>query len=138
MSQTLMQRQQQTADSVGLPLSWYFDPDILEIERQTLFAAGPTYSGHQSLAKHDGDYFTLGGQQCGKVLVRNCGRPQLVSNICRHRQAEMLTGSGHVKNIVCPVHNWAYDLDGCQVAAPHFEQNPCLDLDRHELTEWNG
>jgi choline monooxygenase len=138
MSQTLASRQQHTAESVGLPISWYFDPDILEIERQALFAAGPTYSGHQSLVKSDGDYCTLGGLQSGKLLVRNNGRPQLVSNVCRHRQSQMLTGAGHAKNIVCPVHNWAYDLDGCQVAAPHFEKNPCLDLERTELAEWNG
>src|SRR4051794_19757536 len=138
MSQTLSTRQPQTADSVGLPISWYFDPEILEIERQALFSAGPTYSGHQSLVTTDGDYFTLGGQQSGKLLVRKNGRPQLVSNVCRHRQSQMLTGSGHAKNIVCPTHNWAYDLDGCQIAAPHFEKNPCLDLERTELAEWNG
>ena len=80
----------------------------------------------------------LGGQQAGKLLVRHNGRPQLVSNVCRHRQAQMLTGCGHVKNIVCPLHNWAYDLNGRQVAAPHFEENPCLDLERTELREWNG
>lgn len=50
----------------------------------------------------------------------------------------MLTGNGQVKNIVCPVHNWAYDLDGRQLAAPHFNQNPCLDLARTELADWNG
>ncbi len=138
MSQALSIRQPQTADSVGLPISWYFDPEILEIERQALFAAGPTYSGHQSLVKSDGDYLTLGSLQSGKLLVRNNGRPQIVSNVCRHRQSQMLTGAGHAKNIVCPVHNWAYDLDGCQVAAPHFEKNPCLDLERTELAEWNG
>ena len=59
-----------------------------------LFAAGPTYSGHKSLVKTDGDYFTLGGLQAGKLLVRNNGRPQLVSNVCRHRQSQMLTGCG--------------------------------------------
>jgi len=138
MSQTLAGRPQHTAESVGLPISWYFDPEILEIERQVLFAAGPTYSGHRSLVKADGDYYTLGGLQSGKLLVQMGGRPQLVSNVCRHRQSQMLTGSGHAKNIVCPVHNWAYDLDGCQVAAPHFEKNPCLDLERTELAEWNG
>jgi phenylpropionate dioxygenase-like ring-hydroxylating dioxygenase large terminal subunit len=138
MSQTLASRQQQTVDSTGLPTSWYFDAEILEIERQALFAAGPTYSGHRSLVKADGDYYTLGGLQSGKLLVQNNGRPQLISNVCRHRQAQMFTDSGHAKNIVCPVHNWAYDLDGCQIAAPHFEKNPCLDLDRTELAEWNG
>lgn len=138
MSRTLSERQLHTTDSVGLPLSWYFDPEIFEIERQHLFGAGPQYSGHVSMVKKDGDYFALGGNQTGKLLVRNNGRPHLVSNVCRHRQAEMLTGSGHAKNIVCPLHNWAYDLNGCQVAAPHFEKNPCLDLERTELAEWNG
>jgi phenylpropionate dioxygenase-like ring-hydroxylating dioxygenase large terminal subunit len=138
MSQTLSNHQQQTAAAVGLPVSWYFDPDILEIERQGLFPAGPKYAGHTSLVRNDGDYIALGGQQEGKLLVRSAGRPQLVSNVCRHRQSKMLTGAGHAKNIVCPVHNWAYDLDGRQLAAPHFEKNPCLDLDRTELAEWNG
>src|SRR3954463_15045165 len=100
MSQTLASRQQHTAESVGLPISWYFDPDILEIERHALFAAGPTYSGHQSLVKSDGDYFTLGGLQSGKLLVRNNDRLQLISNVCRHRQSQMFTGSGRAKNIV--------------------------------------
>src|SRR3954468_5266565 len=130
MSQTLVERCQQTGSSLGLPISWYFDPDVLDIERQALFAAGPTFAGHRSLVKEDGDYVALGGQQAGKLLVRSGGRPQLVSNVCRHRQAEMLAGKGRAKNIVCPVHNWAYDLDGRQLAAPHFEQNPCLDLER--------
>ncbi len=139
MSRTLPDRQLHTStDAVGLPISWYFDPEILEIERRALFGAGPKYSGHVSMVKNDGDYFTLGGQQKGKLLVKNQGRPQLVSNVCRHRQAEMLTGSGHAKSIVCPIHNWAYDLNGCQVAAPHFGKNPCLDLERTELAEWNG
>lgn len=137
MSQSTFSREVQS-DSVGLPVSWYFDPEILKIERQHLFAPGPKYGGHTSLVRKDGDYFTLGGQQTGKLLVRSNGQPHLVSNSCRHRQAEMLTGCGNTKNIVCPVHNWAYDLDGRQLAAPHFKENPCLDLERTALTEWNG
>ena len=45
-------------------------------------------------------------------LVRNGERIELLSNICRHRQAIMLTASGNVQNIVCPVHRWTYDLSG--------------------------
>ncbi len=127
-----------TQSAAGLPISWYFDPEILEIERRELFAAGPTYSGHVSLVRDDGDYMALGGQQEGKLLVRHNGQAQLVSNICRHRQAQMLCGAGHVKHIVCPVHNWAYDLSGKQVAAPHFENNPRRDLECEPVTEWNG
>ena len=125
--------------AVGLPISWYFDPEILEIERQRVVCRRADVRRPRCRScTHDGDYCALGGQQAGKLLVRHNGRPQLVSNVCRHRQAQMLTGCGHAKNIVCPVHNWAYDLDGRQVAAPHFAENPCLDLERTELTEWNG
>jgi len=138
MSQTLIAEKPKIEAAVGLPVSWYFDPDVLEIERRGLFAAGPTYAGHAALVPRDGDYVALGGRQAGKLLVRHNGRAQLVSNVCRHRQAQMLTGSGRAKNIVCPVHNWAYDLDGRQIAAPQFAENPCLDLERTQLAEWNG
>jgi choline monooxygenase len=138
MSQAFVDRDTSTDSAVGLPVSWYFDPEILEMERRELFGAGPTYAAHVSQLKNDGDYTVLGGQQQGRVAVRHEGRVQLLSNICRHRQAELLSGCGHAKNIVCPIHNWAYDLDGCQLAAPHFRENPGLDLDRAELIEWNG
>jgi phenylpropionate dioxygenase-like ring-hydroxylating dioxygenase large terminal subunit len=138
MSRTLTSKNVDSGSAIGLPVSWYFDPDILEIERRELFAAGPRYAGHAGLVCEEGEYRVLGGQQAGNLLVRHNGRTQLVSNVCRHRQAQMLTGTGHVKNIVCPVHNWAYDLDGRQLAAPHFDEKPCLDLERTELRDWNG
>ena len=121
--------------AVGLPVSWYFDPAVLEIERRELFEAGPTYAGHVSMVPEEGDYVALGGQQAGRMLVRHNGQVHLLSNVCRHRQAQLVSGSGRAKNIVCPIHNWAYDLDGCQIAAPHFAENPCLDLPRTELTD---
>jgi choline monooxygenase len=138
MSHTATSFQNSVDSERGLPISWYFDPEILEIERQHLFAAGPKYSGHSSLVRNDGDYYVLCGQQAGNILVRHNGQPHLLSNTCRHRQAQLLTGCGHAKNIVCPIHNWAYDLNGHQIAAPHFDENPCLDLPRTPLTEWNG
>ena len=60
-----------SATAVGLPISWYFDPEILEIERRELFAAGPNYAGHQCLVPRDGDFAVRGGPQTGRVLVRN-------------------------------------------------------------------
>ena len=118
MSRATIARHAEKSTSVGLPLSWYFDPEILEIERQMLFGAGPTYAGHQCLVPNNGDFAVRGGPQAGRVLVRKQGEAQLLSNVCRHRQAELLTGCGHAKLIVCPIHIWAYDLNGCLVAAP--------------------
>jgi phenylpropionate dioxygenase-like ring-hydroxylating dioxygenase large terminal subunit len=138
MPPTLGAREQDAAVGVGLPISWYFDPEVLEIERRALFAAGPTYAGHQCLVPRDGDYAVRGGQQAGRVLVRHLGEVHLLSNVCRHRQAQLLTDCGHAKHIVCPIHNWAYDLDGCQIAAPHFGENPRIDLPRIDVADWNG
>jgi choline monooxygenase len=138
MSPTTITRKAESTTTVGLPISWYFDPAILQIEREHLFATGPNYAGHQCMVPRDGDYAVRGGPQAGRVLVRNNGAPQLVSNVCRHRQAQLLTGCGHAKHIVCPIHNWAYDLDGCQVAAPFMGEKPHLDLERTEVADWNG
>ena len=34
-----------------LPLSWYFDPVIADIEQRTLFDDGPRYIGHSSWSR---------------------------------------------------------------------------------------
>lgn len=124
--------------ALGLPPSWYLDPEIYERERRELFDAGPRYVGRTAMVPRDGDYAALEGASAGLLLVRRHGRVGLVSNVCRHRQALMLHGRGNAKRIVCPIHNWTYELDGRQTAAPHFEQNPCLDLPTYDAAEWRG
>ena len=32
------------------PMSWYFDPKVLEVEQRLLFGQGPNYVGHELLA----------------------------------------------------------------------------------------
>jgi phenylpropionate dioxygenase-like ring-hydroxylating dioxygenase large terminal subunit len=61
-----------------------------------------------------------------------------MSNVCRHRQAIMVQGSGTARNIVCPIHRWTYDNAGVLIGAPHFPANPCLNLDKRNLETWNG
>lgn len=140
MSQTLTRHRNPTAPqaALGLPVSWYFDPEIWEVERRKLFDRGHNYVGHVSMVPSEGDYIALGAGNDGWLLTRSGGEVRAVSNVCRHRQARMLDGRGTAKRIVCPVHNWAYDCQGHQVAAPHFDEIPCLNLPTRELTEWNG
>ncbi len=127
-----------TRTPTQLPVSWYFDPVIAEIERRTLFDSGPCYMGHELMVPHVGDYYALDWMGNGKVLVRNDSGPELLSNVCRHRQAIILKGRGNTRNLVCQVHGWTYDLQGKLLGAPQFPDNPCLDLPRTQLTSWNG
>jgi choline monooxygenase len=122
-----------------LPVSWYFDPEIFALEKQLLFDAGPNYAGHELMVPEVGDWQTLGWMDHAKMLVRhdNAGI-ELLTNVCRHRQAIMLQGRGHAENIVCPLHRWTYDLKGELLGAPHFPENPCVKLRSTPLTSWNG
>jgi phenylpropionate dioxygenase-like ring-hydroxylating dioxygenase large terminal subunit len=121
-----------------LPVSWYFDPDLFARERRALFDAGPGYVGHQLMVPETGDYRVLDWRGNGQALVRNPAGIELLSNICRHRQAIMLKGKGNTKNIVCPLHRWTYGLDGALLGAPHFPDTPCLSLGKSPLQNWNG
>ena len=121
-----------------LPVAWYLDPDILDLEKRLLFDAGPGYIGHEIMVPNVGDYYVPEWMSHAKMLVRNQDGIELLSNVCRHRQSLLLKGRGNTRNIVCPIHRWTYDLTGKLLGAPHFAQNPCLNLDNTSLQNWNG
>src|SRR5687768_17490432 len=121
-----------------LPVDWYMDPRILEIEKHFLFDHGPRYVGHEIMVPNVGDYYVPEWMGNAKMLIRNHNGIELLSNVCRHRQSLLLHGQGNTRNIVCPVHRWTYDLDGKLLGAPHFPKNPCLNLRSTPLQNWNG
>jgi len=124
--------------SVQLPIDWYLDPGMLEVEKKVLFDQGPGYIGHEVMVPEIGDYYVLEWLKSAKVLVRNERGIELISNICRHRQARILEGRGNARSIVCPLHRWTYALDGTLLGAPHFERNPCIHLNKTPLQSWHG
>jgi phenylpropionate dioxygenase-like ring-hydroxylating dioxygenase large terminal subunit len=121
-----------------LPVSWYFDPEIFAQERKLLFDAGANYVGHELMVPKPGDWHSLAWMDHAKLLVRNASGVELLSNVCRHRQAIMLQGRGNAENIVCPVHRWTYDLKGELLGAPHFAESPCIKLRSTPLQSWRG
>ncbi len=138
--------------STQLPVSSYFDEALYQREMTTLFQRGPRYVGHALSVPNVGDYATLPQEGEGRALVRTPGGIELISNVCRHRQALMLRGRGSVNhtgagtaggNIVCPLHRWTYSGSGPSpvgtlIGAPHFDSDPCLNLNNYKLREWNG
>ncbi|WP_184709056.1 aromatic ring-hydroxylating oxygenase subunit alpha [Comamonas odontotermitis] len=145
MSDLSLQLQQAASQ---LPVSSYFDQALFEREMQTIFQHGPKYVGHQLAIPEIGDYYALPHEKEGRALVRSAsGQAELISNVCRHRQAVMLKGRGSLHhqqkgsaggNIVCPLHRWTYSPSGELLGAPHFAQDPCLNLNNYRLREWNG
>ena len=144
MSDLSLQLQQAQAQ---LPVTSYSDEALFQRELETIFQSGPLYVGHQLAVPEAGDYFVLPQESGGRVLVRSHDGVELLSNVCRHRQAIILKDKGSLKtqaqssgggNIVCPLHRWTYSPKGELLGAPHFAQDPCLNLQRYPLREWNG
>ena len=150
MSDLSLQLQQAASQ---LPVSSYFDEALFQRELASIFQQGPRYVGHTNAVPNVGDYHALPQEGEGRALVRTEQGVELVSNICRHRQAVMLKGRGNLGqnragsaggNIVCPLHRWTYSGGsklgqlGELIGAPHFAQDPCLNLQRYPLREWNG
>ncbi len=121
-----------------LPVSAYFDEKVFELEKRLLFDGGPCYVGHELMVPDTGSYRSLEWLDHSKLLMRTDQGVHLMSNVCRHRQAIMLEGSGKTDHVVCPVHRWTYDQQGSLLGAPHFPSNPCLNLKRDNLESWQG
>ncbi len=131
-----------------LPVSSYFDDALYQREIAALFKNGPRYVGHQLAVPQVGDFYTLPQESGGRALVHTPTGIELISNVCRHRQALILQGRGTLPaqaggNIVCPLHRWTYSASGAQpagtlIGAPHFAKDPCLNLHNYPLAQWNG
>lgn len=136
-----------------LPVSAYFDPARFAREQERIFKQSSLYVGNEKLVPESGDWRTLVQEKNGRALVHGPQGIELISNVCRHRQALMLGGatgnvashqhaSGNLRdqggNIVCPLHRWTYDPRGQLLGAPQFDQNPCMDLQRFTLKNCHG
>ncbi len=121
-----------------IPIKYYFDDELLKKEKEKIFSAAPKYVGHELTIPNIGDFNTVYWEKEGRILIRNKHGIELISNVCRHRQAKILSGRGNINNIVCPIHGWTYDLRGKLIGAPNFKKIPCLSLSDTPLSNWNG
>ena len=147
MSDLSLQLQQAASQ---LSVSSYFDPALFSREMEQIYQRGPRYLGHELAVPEVGDYYALPQEGEGRALVRTPQGVELISNVCRHRQAVMLRGRGSVRtapasggNIVCPLHRWTYSAGqeapaGTLLGAPHFQTDPCLNLRNYPVQTWNG
>jgi phenylpropionate dioxygenase-like ring-hydroxylating dioxygenase large terminal subunit len=120
----------------GLPWWVYFNPELLEIEKEELFRRCWQLVGHVSDIPEAGDYMTLDVVGERALVIR--GRDGVVRgfhNVCRHRGSRVVKAErGHCHAaIVCPFHGWSYNLDGQLRGVPKPRSLPKLDPVEHGL-----
>ncbi len=101
---------------------FYTSPRLLELEEE-LFRREWMCLGRAEEVSSPGDFFTtsLLGEEL--LVCRNKQNEVVVlSNVCRHRNSLLATGSGNKHRFSCPYHAWTYTNDGALVGAPHMDR----------------
>jgi phenylpropionate dioxygenase-like ring-hydroxylating dioxygenase large terminal subunit len=104
-------------------VSSYISDDRLRSERALLFRREPLFLGLSHDAGAPGDYFTHTDSGVPILVVRaRSGELRAFLALCRHRGAQVVSGSGKTSGrFSCPYHGWTYADDGRLVAQPCAE-----------------
>ena len=104
-----------------VPYWVYSDPDLYALEQQRIFQ-GPNWSyvALEAEIPNPGDFKrTFVGDKSVVVIRAKDGGVTVVENRCAHRGLQFCqTHLGHADEIMCPYHQWTYDLDGNCTAVP--------------------
>ncbi|MGZ3790503.1 MAG: aromatic ring-hydroxylating oxygenase subunit alpha [Bacteriovorax sp.] len=105
----------------GIPIQNYFDEAIYKKEMDCFFKNSSQYIGAVSMLKNEGDFRVVERLNDTKILTKKNGQINLIENVCSHRQAKMIEGSGNSQHITCPLHCWSYDGEGNCTNTPMFD-----------------
>ena len=97
-----------------LPQPFYSDPEFFKIDMELIWYRDWLFVGHTCEVAKAGQYFTVQVGDYPVVVVRDReGVVRAFHNSCRHRGSRVCKGAkGTAAKMVCPYHQWTYDLDG--------------------------
>lgn len=107
----------------SLPQSLYNDAEIYDFDLAAIFMRSWLMIGFDSELPDPGSYLSLTIGRFPVVLVRDRdGVIKGYHNSCRHRGAQICApGRGRSARLVCPYHQWTYDLAGKLVYAGRMQ-----------------
>ena len=109
--------------ALSLPPAIYHSQEILDLEKQRIFARGWVCAGRLAEIATPGEYIALDIlDQAVFVIRQKDGSVKAFPNVCLHRCATLLKGRGKVRRVSCPYHSWTYELDGRLVGAPYMQR----------------
>ena len=123
------------ATSQTLPPEVYTSQAFFDLEVEKIFKKDWLCIGHVSQVRNVGDFFSVNLFGEPLVVVRGKDRIRVMSRVCLHRWAPIVTGTGNAKSFSCPFHMWRYGLDGQLLAAPFMEQAEGFDPKSCRLPE---
>ncbi len=111
---------------------FYRDEEVYRADLDRIWRTGWLFAAHSCELAAAGDFVTLEVGDDPLMVVRGeDGAARAFHNVCRHRGSIVCTTPhGHLgKRIVCPYHQWSYDLDGKLARATGMQE----DLQKEDL-----
>ena len=122
-----------------LPSEAFTSPDVYQAEVEKLFFGGWLCVGRADQVPEPGDFFTLDLLEERLLVVRGeDGRVRVLSRVCRHRAAEVVSGKGRARTFQCPYHAWTYATDGRLLGAPLMDGAEGFDPASCRLPEYTS
>ena len=132
VSQTIRDLFSDRRPGYSLPQGLYLDPGMHDFDLQAIFYRHWLQAGLEAEIPKPGDYITLSVGRSSVIVLRNTeGAIGAFFNTCRHRGAQICREArGHMRRLICPYHQWSYDLSGRLAHTPFMHK---IDTDAHGL-----
>lgn len=120
-------------DGYSLDQAFYIDPEVYKLDLEHIWYRDWLFIGHDCEIPKAGNYFTLQVGDYPVVVVRDRqGTIRALHNSCRHRGSRVCNQpKGASAKLVCPYHQWTYELDGRLLFARQMPEG--FDPTQHSL-----
>lgn len=98
----------------SLEQKFYTDPEYYKLDLENIYYRDWLFIGHDCELPKPGSYITVQVGAYPVVIVRDTqGNIRAFHNSCRHRGSRICAAEkGTTAKLVCPYHQWTYELDG--------------------------
>lgn len=125
ISSNVLRQLKNRREGFSLEQPFYTDPDYFKLDMEMIYYRDWLFIGHDCEVPRAGNYFTVQIGDYPVVIVR--GRDQVIRafhNSCRHRGSRVCTSErGSSAKLVCPYHQWTYELNGSLLFARHMPED---------------
>ena len=117
----------------ALPRAFYTDPEIFDLDMRTIWYKDWLFAIPACEIPQTGNFVTMQVGEYPIIIVRGAdGQIRAFHNSCRHRGSRVCTAAkGNAPKLVCPYHQWTYELDGRLLYAR--DMGPDFDASKHGL-----
>ena len=117
----------------ALPRPFYTDPEVFKADMETIWYRDWLFAIPACEIPQTGNFVTMQVGEYAIVIVRGAdGKIRAFHNACRHRGSRVCTAhKGSAPKLVCPYHQWTYELDGRLLYAR--DMGPEFDASKHGL-----